>query len=276
MKKLQIILSSILGALFFFACDDYNEQEFLKPAGTEIEEDIAVTKNQNSQAVLLEEHTGWGCNNCPRAAEKLEDLKTAFGDKLVAVAIHAGTLAQPGKSNNYLDLRTDYGNTLADFFGINARPAGIINRNNTMVQYSDWESVINSELSSNTHSINIGLGVKESGNQIYIGTELSFIRDVNSELLLTLVVVEDDIVGVQRDGTEKIEDYVFKNVLRANPLIEMQINTEKVSANETLKKNYAIKIDSNWNLDNCRVVAIVTDKNTGKVLQTNEIFVRNS
>ena len=56
----------------------------------------------------------------------------------------------------------------------------------------------------------------------------------------------------------------------------MQINTEKLSANETLKKNYAIKIDSNWNLDNCRVVAIVTDKNTGKVLQTNEIFVRNS
>ena len=276
MKKLQIILSSILGVLIFFACDDYNEQEFLKPAGSEIEEDIAVTKNQTIQAVLLEEHTGWGCNNCPRAAEKLEDLKTTFGDKLVAVAIHAGTLAKPGKSNNYLDLRTDYGNSLAELFGINARPAGIINRNNAMVQYSDWESVINSELSSNTHSINIGLGVKETSNQIYVGAELSFIKDINSELLLTLVVVEDNIVGVQRDGTEKIEDYVFKNVLRANPLVEMQLNTEKVSANETIKKNYAIKIDSAWNLDNFRVVAFVTDKNTGKVLQANEIFVRNS
>lgn len=276
MKKIQTILLSVLVAFVFFACDDYTEQEFLKPAGEEIDEDIAITKTQTSQAVLLEEHTGWGCNNCPRAAEKLEDLKASFGDKLIAVAIHAGTLAQPGKSNNYLDLRTDYGNSLAELFGINARPAGIINRNNTTVQYSDWESTINSELSSSTHSINIGLGVKETSNKIYVGTELSFINDVNSELLLTLVVVEDDIIGVQRDGTEKIEDYVFKNVLRANPLIEMQINTEKLSANETLKKNYAIKIDSNWNLDNCRVVAIVTDKNTGKVLQTNEIFVRNS
>lgn len=276
MKKIQTILLSVLVAFVFFACDDYTEQEFLKPAGEEIDEDIAITKAQTYQAVLLEEHTGWGCNNCPRAAEKLEDLKASFGDKLVAVAIHAGTLAQPGKSNNYLDLRTDYGNSLAELFGINARPAGIINRNNTTVQYSDWESTINSELSSSTHSINIGLGVKEISNKIYVGTELSFTKDVYNELLLTLVVVEDNIIGVQRDGTEKIEDYVFKNVLRANPLIEMQINTEKVSANATIKKNYAIKKDEAWNLDNCRVVAIVTDKNSGKVLQTNEIFVRNS
>lgn len=276
MKKIQTILLSVLVAFVFFACDDYTEQEFLKPAGEEIDEDIAITKTQTSQAVLLEEHTGWGCNNCPRAAEKLEDLKASFGDKLVAVAIHAGTLAQPGKSNNYLDLRTDYGNSLAELFGINARPAGIINRNNTTVQYSDWESTINSELSSSTHSINIGLGVKETSNKIYVGTELSFTKDVDNELLLTLVVVEDNIIGVQRDGTEKIEDYVFKNVLRANPLVDIAINTEKITANETIKKNYAIKIDSSWNLDNCRVVAIVTDKNSGKVLQTNEIFVRNS
>lgn len=276
MKKIQTILLSVLVAFVFFACDDYTEQEFLKPAGEEIDEDIAITKAQTSQAVLLEEHTGWGCNNCPRAAEKLEDLKASFGDKLIAVAIHAGTLAQPGKSNNYLDLRTDYGNSLAELFGINARPAGIINRNNTTVQYSDWESTINSELSSSTHSINIGLGVKETSNKIYVGTELSFTKDVDNELLLTLVVVEDNIIGVQRDGTEKIEDYVFKNVLRANPLVDIAINTEKITANETIKKNYAIKIDSSWNLDNCRVVAIVTDKNSGKVLQTNEIFVRNS
>lgn len=276
MKKIQTILLSVLVAFVFFACDDYTEQEFLKPAGEEIDEDIAITKTQTSQAVLLEEHTGWGCNNCPRAAEKLEDLKASFGDKLIAVAIHAGTLAQPGKSNNYLDLRTDYGNSLAELFGINARPAGIINRNNTTVQYSDWESTINSELSSSTHSINIGLGVKETSNKIYVGTELSFTKDVDNELLLTLVVVEDNIIGVQRDGTEKIEDYVFKNVLRANPLVDIAINTEKITANETIKKNYAIKIDSSWNLDNCRVVAIVTDKNSGKVLQTNEIFVRNS
>lgn len=276
MKKIQTILLSVLVAFVFFACDDYTEQEFLKHAGEEIDEDIAITKAQTYQAVLLEEHTGWGCNNCPRAAEKLEDLKASFGDKLVAVAIHAGTLAQPGKSNNYLDLRTDYGNSLAELFGINARPAGIINRNNTTVQYSDWESTINSELSSSTHSINIGLGVKEISNKIYVGTELSFTKDVNDELLLTLVVVEDNIIGVQRDGTEKIEDYVFKNVLRANPLVDIAINTEKITTNETIKKNYAIKIDSSWNLDNCRVVAIVTDKNSGKVLQTNEIFVRNS
>ncbi len=276
MKNIQVILLSIVATFVFFACDDYKEEEFLKPVGSEIAEDIPVTKTQNYQSVLLEEHTGWGCNNCPRAAEKLEDLKETFGDKLIGVAIHGGTLAKPGKSNNYLDLTTEYGDDLVNKFGINARPNGIINRNNTAIQYSDWESTINSELSSMPRCLNIGLGVKEAGDRLLVGVEFSFLTNISDELLLTLVVVEDDIIGVQRDGNDKIENYVFKNVLRKNPLIDVPVNTADVAANETMKKNYSIKVDSTWNLDNCRVVAIVTNKNTGKVLQTNEIFIKNS
>ena len=43
--------------------------------------------------ILLEDYTGHKCGNCPRAAEKAEELKEIYGDQLIPIAIHAGFFA---------------------------------------------------------------------------------------------------------------------------------------------------------------------------------------
>ncbi|MBR1769057.1 MAG: Omp28-related outer membrane protein [Bacteroidales bacterium] len=280
MKTIKISIL-VLAAILFFSCDEFKEDELITLVGRELAQDIEITKTQDFQAVYLEEHTGWGCNNCPRAAEKLEELSPLFGEKLIAVAIHAGSLSEPNRSNRFLDLRTDYGNSIAQAFGINARPMGVINRKNDLIQYNDWESHLNNELSLSQHSVNINMGVKEESNEILVGLEFEFLQSSQDNFLISVFVVEDNIIGIQRDGEDKVEDYVFNNVLRQNPLINLPLNTESVEQGQTIRKNYKIDIAINeegrqfWNLSNCRIIVLLTEKISGKVVQANQIKIRN-
>lgn len=258
----------------FVSCDNYNEDNLRFSSTNQISEDIPITKYQTSQAFLIEEYSGWSCTNCPKAAEELEDLKESFQEKLVAVTIHAGKFAEPGKSNDSLDLRTVYGTQLCESFGVSSFPAGIINRSTPPLQYAQWNDKLNSLSSSTTHIININLGTKISPSNILVGVLISPLQPILSNLLLSLFVVEDNINGIQLNGSSKITNYPFKNVLRNNPLINQPLNTENIASGKTLKLNYAINIDSVWNLSNCRVVAIVTNQQTGQVVQTNEISVK--
>ncbi|MDO5760371.1 MAG: Omp28-related outer membrane protein [Bacteroidota bacterium] len=268
LKRYAIVLLVVIGLV---ACDDYAEGELRIPLPGPIKEDVSITKKQDTQAVLLEEYSGWSCTNCPKAAEELENLKHSYQGQLVALTIHAGHFATPSKSNNYLDLRTEYGTSLYNSFNINTNPIGMVNRSGSMLQYGVWATTIESELSSMSHSLNIGLGARQTGNQIYVGVELSALKNISENLLLTLVVAEDGIVGVQMDGSKKDTAYTFHNVLRENALVNLPINTQPISADETIKRNYAINIGSGWNLSNCRVIAIVTNQENGKVIQANEI-----
>lgn len=130
-KRLLFLLSVVI---CFIACDDYTEKDFLTFVSYQINEEIPITKTQNSQAVLLEEYSGWKCTNCPKAAKELEELKESLKEKLIGVTIHAGSFSEPNKRNNFLDLTTPYGNTLLQTYGVTSFPSAIINRStNTLL-----------------------------------------------------------------------------------------------------------------------------------------------
>lgn len=274
MKIIKLSCLLCLAAFCFASCDNFDEDEYLVPLAGSTDEQVEISKTQDFQAVLLDEFTAWACNNCPSAARELATLEERFSDKLIPVAIHSGALAKPGRSNQYLDLTTEYGNSLAS--AISSWPAGIINRDNVVLQHGQWEEKIESEL-NNSHILNIGLGVKVKNSKILVGTELSFLQDVNKQILMTIMVLEDNIVGTQLDGSQKITDYVFNNVLRNNPLVNLPVNQDNILSGEKINKTYAVDIDTEqgWNLDNCKVVVIVTDKQSGKVLQANTIDVED-
>ena len=48
--------------------------------------------------ILLEDYTGHKCPNCPEAAVEAHNLKLAYGDSLVIMAVHAGVFAEPAPS----------------------------------------------------------------------------------------------------------------------------------------------------------------------------------
>ena len=52
------------------------------------EEVILEECAEKCKKILLEDYTGHKCGNCPRAAEKAEELKEIYGDQLKKVASH--------------------------------------------------------------------------------------------------------------------------------------------------------------------------------------------
>lgn len=283
MKKIIITLFAIL-PLIFLSCDNFKEDEYIIVPEGETTDSTPITKTQDYQAVLLEDYTGWMCVNCPAAASLINDLTTKYGEKLVAMSVHAGSFAKPGSSNHNLDFRTSYGNEWNTDFGISAYPVGLINRvinsgSSRVFQKDDWDNEIEMLLSSSTHYLNINLGAKidEQNNRFVISTKFDFVNNVDFSTLVSVVILEDSIVGVQLNSSStygnvpEIDNYVFRHVLRTNGRIDLPLRTESINRGESINKNYYINIDSSWQKKNCKAVVFVTNANTKEIIQVNEI-----
>lgn len=281
MKKIFCLALTIM-AIVFLSCDDFDKDEYMVWQYTEVKESTPITSYQSSQTVLLEDYTGWRCVNCPAAAALLSELRTKYGNQLIGISVHAGSFAEPGKDNNYLDLRTDYGERWNTSFGLSSYPVGVINRHNfgssKAVKKDQWDEKIGDLLNSTQHKININLGVEDKGSSILVSAQYQILEDINSQLLANIVIVEDSIVGVQFNSNTEygnvptIENYVFNHVLRTNGQIDLSLG-ETFSKNTIVEKNYRINVDASWQKKNCKVLVFVTDSQTQEVIQANEISI---
>lgn len=282
MKKIfNFIL--LIGSLALWGCDNFDEDEYKTFQSSELTESTEITAFQNHQVVLLEDYTGWGCVNCPAAAAKINELQAKYGNKLIAMGVHAGTFAKPGKSNNFQDFRTIYGEKWNTLFGITSYPSGLINRlsfgSSKIVGKDDWDSKINETLNYTDYKMNINLGAEKKDSYILVSAQYQILKDINNSLSANVLVIEDGIKGVQLNSdaaygnVPKITDYVFNHVLRTNGQIDLSLG-ENFSANDALTKNYKINIDSSWNLAKCKVVVFVANTENGEVVQCNEVTIK--
>ncbi|MBQ9312337.1 MAG: Omp28-related outer membrane protein [Bacteroidales bacterium] len=282
MKKI-LWLVGVVSTFLLFSCDDIKEDEFLTKVEGETTESTPITKTQNSQAVLLEDYTGWLCVNCPAAAALVEEMQTNYGEQLVAISVHTGSFAVPSSANNNLDLRTEYGNKWNTSFGFSEYPSGMVNRTykdagtSRIYQKDEWNNAVSSLLSNTSHLLNINMGAEINNNKIIVSAKYVAQNDINFPMYANVVVIESGITGIQfnKDATygavPKIEDYVFNHVLRNNGLIDLQLSTSSLPSQKEITKNYSINIDEKWNINNCKVVIFVTNANTGEIIQVNEI-----
>src|SRR5574344_516031 len=282
MKKIIITLFAIL-PLIFLSCDNYNEDEFLTKLEGETSEQTEITKTQTKQTVLLEDYTGWQCTNCTAAAALIKTLSEKYGDQLLAMAVHAGPFAKPSANNNNLDLRTDYGTKWNKDFGIPSYPSGLINRvgssSSRAFQKDDWDKEIQRQLSSLTHYVNINLGAKtdNTNKRFIISVKVDFVANVDFTTSISVVILEDSIVGVQKNGlseygaTPQIDNYVFNHVLRTNGRIDLPFSSSSTSSGITISKNYFIDMSSSWNKSHCKALVFITNDKTKEIIQSNEI-----
>ena len=136
MKK--IIFISIALLTLVYSCDKVDS-----PYISKIENDNSGIFIQN---ILIEDFTGHFCPNCPRAADVLKELHHTYGDKIIPLALHVSSLADPGGSGFEEDFRTTVGTELDAEFDISSGglPKGMINRTayngDVRVTDSDWGS----------------------------------------------------------------------------------------------------------------------------------------
>ena len=248
MKKLFLMLAALP---FFAACDSVGPDDRY----------IEVENVSAERKVLLEEFTGQRCVNCPTAHAIIERLEEQYGDDLIVVSIHAGS--DQNAISVPFGLKQTVGDIYANHWGIDAYPAGVVDRSGGKLGYDAWATAIREDLAKPTPlRIDVSAMISNSGNTpvIEIATELNSSANINGSLQLW--VVENGIVALQTDkDLGRIPDYVHNNVFRAcvngewGQSITLEANSpQEISNSISVHENSTYEVD-NWNLDNLYIVA---------------------
>ena len=222
--------------------------------------------------VLIEEFTGIACTWCPTGHQALYTLDSIYSGRLNIVSIHAGIYARPDLINFNIDLRTDAGDALGAMFnGLPAAfPSAVVDRviftgdqdlydSNT----GSWETRVSERLSENV-PVNItvsNVNYDSQTGEIGAFVRLHYTINVDSTHFLSVFILEDSILTPQLNQGTWEQDYVQKHVLR-----DMLSSYQGDALNESLvsgrvfEKEYKIALDSNWNKDQCHILAVVHHK----------------
>lgn len=85
-----------------------------------------VDTEPQDKSVVLEQYTGINCGFCPQGSAIANQIYNANPDRVVVIAVHAGSFANPGSGQP--DFRTPFGPSLLGQTGITGFPAGTVNR----------------------------------------------------------------------------------------------------------------------------------------------------
>ena len=286
-----LIASTLLLTFAFFAACDKIDEPFVKQTGSvdtaacpvpEFPEVTTVLKR-----VLLEDYTGHGCVNCPRAAIIAHDLKQVHGEQLVLLAVHAGFFAQTTTDLPY-DFRTEAGTTWDQIFGIGnaGNPNGMVNRigvpNNHIVSPSGWGAAVGTALASDP-LVDLQMINQYDSSERKLCTHIKtrFINDIDKNLKLVVVLTESGIIQPQKNSdptagdTPLIQNYEHNHVLRTaiNSTWGSSVAAVGSVNPESLVKSYKYILKDEYVPENCTVVAFVYDDDTKEVLQAVEVEV---
>jgi hypothetical protein len=269
MKKL--ILLALVIITFFSGC-------------VEIVPEISTEFTYTGRRVLIEEFTGVQCVNCPEGSKKIEELVALHGDNLIPISIHAGDFSDPYPESLY-DFNTPEGEILerSHLGPVIGFPIAVVNRrqfdseNDVPVVLRTWAGHITTELFQQPKlEVSIDNNFDETSRELTVDVTLNFAETVTDGLVISIMVLENDIVDYQLTPDGKQSDYVHKHVLRTM-LTDYQ--GEAIASNQTVSGQkpeftYTFTVPAEWNAENCSVVAFVSKDGSGTdgaldVLQAN-------
>lgn len=282
MKKIFALTVFVLLTVLFTTCDKIEEPFYVIPDYEEVTVDFPeLDPSSVYRKILFEEFTGHRCTNCPDGHLKLEELQERYGDTLVAVGIHFGSLAKPvGQTFSY-DFRTEAGNRIGDAYAIDAIPAAVVNRNDKEGGWprSQWLSVVptidRNKVSAAIQMIN---EYDEDSESLKANVKVTMLENYNNSLSLVLLLVEDGIVKPQKDGDQDVLDYVHNHVLRASftdpfGYVLNDGSTYWTAGDEQTFASTITFSGTDWNPANCSVVAFLFDPANREVLQVEKLEV---
>lgn len=274
--QLSLLLSL---SLALFACDKVDEP-FSNPEGG------IGNVSPDAQKVLLEDLTGFLCNNCPQANSTATNLSEIYGDQLIVVSVHGSNFFStpygPGAPYYTTDFRTDAAVTYhEDLFGGPGLPNGSVNRlvvdDSRIVGHTQWGERV-AALLQETAPANIVVNVDSYDPDTRIVSfevEMVVTQEMDpGEYFMTIYLTEDSIYDWQKDGSEDIENYLHRHVLRDNvngTWGQSVFPNGEPNQQNTLSFEYTI--DPAWIDHNCELVAYIYHGDTREVVQVDKAHV---
>lgn len=237
--------------------------------------------------VLLEDYTGHTCGNCPRAAQKAEELKNIYQDTLIEIAVHAGSFADPTPSYP-ADYRTSVGTDWDNFFGVSAAglPKGMINRigyptTTHIYSYTQWSSIIpNLIRTSPKLLLKIKTQYDTLNRVLNVLHQIKFTQNISNDIYLNTIIIEDSIIGKQKDYSvypDDVENYVFRYMLRGalNGSWGTLVKSAPIYVNDSINQNInGYYLNPTFNDKRIYVVSYVYDNTTKEILQCEKVKIR--
>lgn len=231
--------------MMFVACDSVSEPDRV------VEAQITPART-----MLIEEFTGQRCTNCPDGHVAINNLlhSAALGDSIIAVGIHASTLALDPP----MGLRIPEGEEYYKNFGSPALPTAILNRQTEPLQVDLWTSNINRLIIVPTpYTVRAEATLSPDGKTIDIKVGMSAGDDYSGNLQVW--VTENDIIAYQLDHGKNIMSYEHNHVLRG---VVNGIDGEAVSLKKDIPDylQYTQTVEENWVPENLEIVAFLYNK----------------
>jgi len=288
-QRLGYILATALFAFVIVGCDKvdapYKETQNATPPDT-----TKPTTNSDTdyvfdatRKILVEDYTGHQCGNCPKAAEKLEELIGIYGNKVVPLAVHAGFFADIAAAPFTKDFKTSVGNELDTYFGnsVAGNPNGMVNRkgfpNSHIQNLNSWNGLL-SPITTTNPDIVLAIKNKYDAATNVVETKIytKFKSSLTGNYKLCVYLTEDSIIDAQTDYRLTPDDvnpnYLFEHVLRAsfNSTWGETIATDPFASEiNVLRNKYSMSLSGKlFNLSHpCNVVAFIYNDITKEVIQ---------
>lgn len=256
----KLILSCAIGGALLAGCNDIDSDNRFIP----------LPPVEGDRVVLLEDYTGQRCPNCPEGTRIVEQLTEQYGDRFIAVSIHAGDFGVPVGYKRYTGLMQPFGNDMASTRGIETYPSGVIAGGG----HSDrtlWAAEVRNAMTiPSTCHINVA-------NLRYI-PEINTVSGV-AQLLpgvtcnggVGIWLIEDDVVAPQYNVNGDHEwdmEYHHHHLLRAYWGENYFGNPLPLSREATSEVAFNFCVDESWNPENLSVVIFVKNMETGAYMQS--------
>jgi hypothetical protein len=241
------------------------------------EDPFPIPDIKGARRVLVEELSGVRCNNCPDGARLIAGLQERNKDKLIVVTIHSnlfGILSLPYSQNDpkpsKYDFRIEDANDLIGYLNVpSGIPAAAVNRktipntngNIFSINISEWGGLIGEELADFDPAqlqIFIVPSYNRDTRKLDVDINISPDADIPGDHNLTVLITQDSIVDVQKDGALTVENYVHRHILR--DIISSPVGdpiTEPLLARTLVTKKYTLTLPSEWDDKHCSIVAFV-------------------
>ena len=256
-----------------------NGEDDLTPENNAQTINVNVLERIIARNVLLEVFSTENCSNCPKGHEKIEKAVVGRHDKVIEVGHHVAFFTDQWT----IPADTIYENFYRAAIPTTFAPAGMLDRTlfskteghhnpyqggDSCVVFSledkdtKLDNILDVQLAKPAYAwIDLSVDFNDVDSILAITTSGKSVMQLVGEPRLTIYVTEDNLASERQSGwnSELKGPYYQHNV---NRYIVTDVWGDQVALNEGFEKEYTVKVQPNWNVNNLNVVAFVHNYST--------------